>query len=269
MNSPEPADIHALSGAYAVDAVDDIERAEFERHLATCADCREEVASFRDTTVQLGMLMNATPPERLREQVLRDIAKVRPLAPAVSQEAGDRIEATSREHAATQDTDAPSSPSRVSRLSDARRRRNRWFAAAAAVIALGGGAALVATQPWNSASQVQNDIAAQVQQAPDAERYQQTLADGSTVTVVRSKSVGRAVLVTDNLAAAPSGKTYQMWLQAPGGSFASAGLVPPGSNETVVLEGDAASAQGAGVTVEPSGGSPQPTTTPIALFAFA
>ena len=27
------ADIHALSGAYAVDAVDDLERARFERHL--------------------------------------------------------------------------------------------------------------------------------------------------------------------------------------------------------------------------------------------
>jgi anti-sigma-K factor RskA len=269
MNTPESADIHALSGAYAVDAVDDIERAEFERHLATCADCREEVASFRDTTLHLGMLMSATPPERLREQVLRDIAKVRPLAPAVSREAGDRIEATSRERSATQDPDAPSAPSRVSRLSDARRRRNRWFASAAAVIALGGGAALAVTQPWNSSSQVQNNIAAQVQQAPDAQRYQQTLADGSTVTVVRSESVGRAVLVTENLAAAPSGKTYQMWLQAPGGSFVSAGLVPPGSNQTVVLEGDAASAQGAGVTVEPSGGSPQPTTTPIALFAFA
>jgi anti-sigma factor RsiW len=269
MNTPESADIHALSGAYAVDAVDDIERAEFERHLATCADCREEVQSFRATTVQLASLMNATPPERLREQVLRDIAKVRPLAPAVSREAGDRIEATSREHAGARVTDSTSSPSRVSRLSDARRRRNRWVAAAAAVIALGGGGALAVTQPWNSSSQVQTNIAAQVQQAPDAQRYQQTLADGGTVTVVRSKSVGRAVLVTDNLAAAPNGKTYQMWLQAPGGGFVSAGLVPPGSDETVVLDGDAASAQGAGVTVEPSGGSPQPTTTPIALFAFA
>ena len=58
MNTPEPADIHALSGAYAVDAVDDIERAEFERHLATCADCREEVAGFRSTAIQLSALMN-------------------------------------------------------------------------------------------------------------------------------------------------------------------------------------------------------------------
>jgi anti-sigma-K factor RskA len=266
MNTHDSADIHALSGAYALDAVDDIERAEFERHLATCADCREEVAGFRSTAVQLSTLMNTTPPERLREQVLRDISKVRPLPPEVRQEAGDRIEATSRERSAAQGVETDT---RVARLSDARRRRNRWVAAAAAVVVLGAGGALAATQPWNSSSQVQNDIAAQVQQAPDAQRYQQTLADGSTVTVVRSKSVGRAVLVTDNLAAAPSGKTYQMWLQAPGGSFASAGLVPPGSNQTVVLEGDAASAQGAGVTVEPSGGSPQPTTTPIALFAFA
>ncbi|MFC6343639.1 zf-HC2 domain-containing protein, partial [Nocardioides hankookensis] len=43
-----PNDIHALVGAYAVDAVDDLERAAFERHLAECADCRDEVASLRE-----------------------------------------------------------------------------------------------------------------------------------------------------------------------------------------------------------------------------
>ena len=42
-------DVHALSGAYAVDALDDIERAAFERHLAACAECRAEVASLRET----------------------------------------------------------------------------------------------------------------------------------------------------------------------------------------------------------------------------
>ena len=36
-------DIHALSGAYAVDALDDVERARFERHLANCEACRAEV----------------------------------------------------------------------------------------------------------------------------------------------------------------------------------------------------------------------------------
>ena len=37
------ADIHGLSGAYAVDALDDVERAEFERHLAQCPECQAEV----------------------------------------------------------------------------------------------------------------------------------------------------------------------------------------------------------------------------------
>ena len=265
MNGNDMADIHALSGAYAVDAVDDVERADFEQHLASCADCRAEVASFQATALQLSLLMQATPPERLREQVLRDIATVRPLPPSVSREAGERIEATSRERQAAH---AAEPGTRTARLSQARRRRNRWLAAAAAVVVLGGGGALAITQPWKSSSQVQTDVAAQVQQAPDAQRYQQAAPSGGTITIVRSKSVGRAVLVTDNVAAPPSGQTYQMWLQAAGGNFVSAGLVPPGPNETVLLQGDAATAQGAGVSAEPSGGSPQPTTTPIALFAF-
>ncbi len=40
------SDLHGLSGAYAVDALDDLERARFERHLAECEDCRAEVASL-------------------------------------------------------------------------------------------------------------------------------------------------------------------------------------------------------------------------------
>ena len=38
------ADLHHLSGAYAVDALDGAERAAFESHLLGCADCRAEVA---------------------------------------------------------------------------------------------------------------------------------------------------------------------------------------------------------------------------------
>ena len=42
--------LHALSGAYVVDALDDAERAAFERHLAQCPDCQQEVASLREAT---------------------------------------------------------------------------------------------------------------------------------------------------------------------------------------------------------------------------
>ena len=43
------SDIHALSGAYAVDALDDDERELFEQHLAVCPECRAEVRSFGET----------------------------------------------------------------------------------------------------------------------------------------------------------------------------------------------------------------------------
>ena len=56
------SDIHALSGAYAIDALDDIERAQFERHLAECAECRAEVESLREAGGMLAEAVSATPP---------------------------------------------------------------------------------------------------------------------------------------------------------------------------------------------------------------
>jgi anti-sigma-K factor RskA len=256
-------DIHALSGAYAVDAVDDQERAEFEQHLAVCADCQAEIAGFRATTEQLSVLIGAQPPERLREQILHDISLVRPLPPEISQEAAARIDGrTTRSAGVVPITQA------------AQRRRasgswsTRWLAAAAAVVALGGGT-VAALHPWDRQSQVQVGLADRVLQAPDAQRFEQTVASGGTATVVRSKSVGRAVLVTDNLPAAPAGKVYQLWLEPPGHPMVSAGLLAAGGDQTVVLDGDASTAVAAGISVEPPGGSPQPTTTPVALIALA
>ena len=39
--------VHDLTPAYALDALDEIERLEYEAHLATCEDCRDELASTR------------------------------------------------------------------------------------------------------------------------------------------------------------------------------------------------------------------------------
>ena len=75
------SDIHALSGAYAVDAVDDIERASFERHLASCPTCQAEVASLREASALLADAATTTPPPELRDAVLSGITRVRPLPP--------------------------------------------------------------------------------------------------------------------------------------------------------------------------------------------
>jgi hypothetical protein len=48
-----------------------------------------------------------------------------------------------------------------------------------------------------------------------------------------------------------------------------AGFMPVGASNTVLLQGDAATAVGAGITIEPAGGSETPTLPPIAQIAFA
>ena len=236
------SDIHALSGAYAVDALDDIERARFEQHLAECAECRAEVASLQETSGLLAELTLTEPPAGLRDRVLADITTVRPLPPLTSQTAG------------------AARPRRRSRLVA--------VAAAAAVIgALGIGGAI--TQPWNDdSSQTSPSAADQVLSAPDAKSTSLDFDGGATATVTHSDLVGKAVIETAKMPPPPDGMVYQLWLEQPTSGMVSAGVMPVKADQTVMLEGDAATANAAGITIEPEGGSDHPTSDPIALFDF-
>lgn len=229
MNDP-----HALSAAYAVDALDDIERAQFEKHLAVCGQCRDEVAGLTEAAAMLSHATAAPPPPDLRERVLSDAARVRPLPP--------RSAVTTS------------------------RRLPRLLAAAAVVMALAGGVTAAVWQPWEQPQTVQVSLADRVRQAEDAQTWTRPLPGGAVATVVRSESLGKAVIRTSGLDAAPAGKVYQLWLQEPTG-LVPAGLFSAGDTE-VVLRGDAAKALGAGLTVEPSGGSPAPTTKPLVFVDF-
>ena len=269
------ADIHGLSGAYAVDAVDDDERAAFEAHLAQCAECQAEVASLREAAAGLAPLNETAPPASLRSAVLSGITAVRPLPPLA--EAPAAAEALSSEPAGTpeSESDAESdaesedeSGAEVVPIHKRSRRSRAWLVAAAAAVVLAlGGVVWNATRPE---SQPRLTATEQVIQAPDAQRYVKTI-DGARATVVRSPSLHRAVIITDNMPPAPAGKDYQLWLQVPGKGMVSAGLMPHDSKAvlTVPLEGDASQATGVGITVEPAGGSPAPTSDPIALIALA
>ena len=79
---PDWDSAHALSGAYAVDALDDLERARFEAHLRGCPDCRIEVETFRETAAALAV-DPIEPPARLRAEVLAGIESIRPLPPLI------------------------------------------------------------------------------------------------------------------------------------------------------------------------------------------
>jgi anti-sigma-K factor RskA len=265
-------DIHALSGAYAVDALDDAERARFERHLAGCTACQAEVESLFAAASELSVLTEATPPASLRAKVLGDIATVRPLPPltAPTDQSRDQAGDQPSDQPGDQLGDGADAPP-VEQLADRRRARGlsrgwRGLVAAATVAVL----AISGFVVWR---QVNADpartIADQVLAAGDATRTSKTFADGSTATMVRSGSLHKAVIITSGMAQPPGGKVYQLWLQDPTGHMASAGVMPPGPDQVVVLEGDASKATGAGITIEPAGGSGQPTSDPIALFSFA
>src|ERR1700680_3288287 len=71
-------DIHELTAAYALDALDPDERETYEVHLAQCARCREELASLGETAPALAFgLTSPAPPERLRGQILAAAAAER------------------------------------------------------------------------------------------------------------------------------------------------------------------------------------------------
>lgn len=125
-------------------------------------------------------------------------------------------------------------------------------------------------QPWDRDQGTEQQMTAteQVLAASDAEEVSLDL-DGAAARVVRSREIGKAVLVTQGMPSAPEGKVYQLWLQDDTGAMLPAGLMPDAANQELLLDGDAASATGAGITVEPDGGSKQPTSDPIALFNFA
>lgn len=262
--------IHALSGAYVVDALDDDERAGFEAHLPGCRDCQVEVAELRRAASELAHEVAEEPPAALRVVALSAISAVRPLPPETSsQPPVAQVRAAAPQHRTTPAVDdAPVAGDGVVVPLRRRRRRLANLAVAAAILGVVGVGAV--TEPWasNPSTPSQNLSAAdRVLSAEDAEEVTQRFPDGSSATVTRSVSEGRAVLTTKKMAAPPEGKAFEMWLRIDG-RMAPAGLMTKGGNQTFVLTGDGAAATAVGITVEPEGGSAAPTGDPIAMMEF-
>ena len=195
---------------------------------------------MREAATLLATSLDTAPSADLRNRVLSDIRTVRPLPPT-----------------------APA-PEVV-------RRTARWFpklaAAAVAAVVLATGVGVSAWHPWSSpTTSVQADVAARVLDASDARRQTMDIPGGGTATVVHSRSVGRAVLITKHMPPAPVGKVYELWLQDPDGVMVPAGLMDHGGDQTVVLQGSSAQSTGIGITVEPAGGVKHPGTEPVANF---
>ena len=243
-------DRHTLSGAYALDALDDNERVLFQEHLETCADCRAEVAEFRATAALLGVAVAVAPPAQLRDRVLSQIRQVRQLPP----ERGNVVP-----------------------LRGVSRRRFNLVAAAASILAaLAIALGVIAYQ----SDQRADELAAQVEQqqqdvealaaetqriadvlaAPDAQRTFGEVRDGGAAAAVASEELGEVILLTRDLPALAEDLTYQLWFIDAEGPVSGGVLdVPQDGDLTLVTEGDLEGVTTIALSVEPSGGSEQPT----------
>ncbi|MBK0331672.1 anti-sigma factor [Brachybacterium sp. MASK1Z-5] len=224
--------LESLVAAYALDALDPSESAEVEAHLATCPECRELADSLRETTVDLSQGLESTPPAALRDRIL------------------EAVSADQDAHETPEEPRLPRRPRRRTVLAGG------FALAASALVATG----LVVARPWRS--QEDKDID-EVLAADDAREYTTTWRS-ARITAVRSPSLGSAVLKVEDLPAVTAGKDYQAWSKMSDGPV-SAGLLRPDDDGNARTLLSAGSAEGAAISLEPAGGSEQPTTVLVAL----
>ncbi len=258
-------DQHTLTGVYALDALDTAaEVARFERHLNRCDSCTSEVRGFRETATRLAMAVAQQPPPTLRDAVMADVAQTRQV-PAVD----DRARHARR----------LSRPTLLPRLAMAGAALGLAAAIVLAVVVVNKNNQLGQTQQQLSQAQqelsqakrqlilTQTQLAAvnAVRTAADATLVTKVSPIGGRVSVVRSVAKRQLVVTASGLPALKAGKVYQLWLiGAHGNRIRSEGLlaVHNGRSGPVlisgVLKGDLF-----GITLEPPGGTIQPTVAPF------
>jgi anti-sigma-K factor RskA len=217
---PEETDLHELVAAYALNALDDDDRAAFEEHLADCEQCAVALAELRDTAAALAYVPEtAAPPDALRARILDTARAERPNVVPIHRAA-----------------------------------RRSWGLGAVAAVAI---AAAVALAIWNVS--LHNSLDDQ----RNANRTFTTVSLSGAQGNLAVAGSGSAVLFTCGLGQAPAGKTYEAWVLT-GGKAARAGEFQGASGCVAVpLARSVPSGSKVAVTVEPSGGSDQPTSTPI------
>jgi anti-sigma factor RsiW len=240
-------DLHSLSGAYALDALDSpAERERFARHLSNCPACEGEVRGLREVATALAFAATTEAPAEMRDRVLAAAARTRQLPPEV------------RSHRA-----------------HGRPRRARrpvpwvpWLSGAVALasiaVAVFFGLSRSHTQDELNQSRAQNQALSVVLSAPKVQVLSQVSTKGGTAIVVLAAERHELAVVTTGLPALPAGKVYQLWLISKAKTV-SAGLLPQAkSGQTpAVLATGAVKGDALGLTIEPAPGSAKPTTKPI------
>jgi anti-sigma-K factor RskA len=263
---------------YAVGALTKDESKQLERHLAECAECREELETFREAASQIAMAVQPEAlPARLKGQLLA------------------RLEGERSEAPLTKPTTAPAplTPDRKTDRTEGRKRGgwDAWFWVPAFATAC---RAIFSFGLWREDRSLFRELREQGHLTADLEANAQVLeraralidtltdANAQHVTLaaagakpqpgakaVYSSQQHSLVLLASNLNPLPANKTYELWLlPASGAQPIPAGTFEPDANgsATLVLSqfADGATAKGFAVTIENEPGATTPTM-PIIL----
>jgi anti-sigma factor RsiW len=221
-------DVHELTAGYALDALDPAERETFEEHLSSCERCRDELQSFWQVS---GALAHAAggpmPPASLRGRILEQ---------------------------------ARSERSNVVPL-----RRRRVLVPALSAVAAVAAVAAIGLGLWATSLSSDLDRAESVNAVlgdPDARTFE---SEGGAASLVVASS-GDAALVVRELAPAPAGKDYEIWVFEDGVPQRAGLFEEPG---VALLTRQVKPGQMVAVTLEPDGGLEAPSGAPVLTASSA
>jgi anti-sigma-K factor RskA len=238
MTEPTDPDLIALATPYALHAVPESELADIERRVAAAPPdvaqaFDDEVRAVRETMAVVSAATAVEPPDHLRDRLLTEVSTLAPVRMV-------------------------------------RPRIKRWQAtglAAAAALVIGLGALGVGLALRQAPAP---STAEQVFAAPDVRTVSGQIPTGGTATVVFSREKNAGVLVMNNVAPPRQGTVYQMWLIGDKGPQSAgtmdAKAVAPSTTAVLPALG---SSKVLAFTVEPPGGSAQPTSAPFAELSLA
>lgn len=224
--------------AYAINALDADETAALQAHLQDCDSCRAELAGYQ--RVSSGLL-SALPPQAPRPALKRTL---------------------------------------VARLPSAKKSvRPRWQLgwsfgqlATATAITLLLGMNIFSSVQMRALQTQQAELARQLEMeqtalamiaSPGADTL--PVSDGNVAgSLIVNREKNSAILILSNLPELKKGETYQIWFIEPDDGRVSAGLFNVNRDRNITIASLASSDSlqaytGIGVTVEPAGGSDQPT----------
>lgn len=250
---------------YALGVLEGDDKRAFETHLDSCPECAQKLAEARG---RVALLALAAPPVAPSPAVkLRLMKQVRESAGI-----GRPIQA-------------------VKEPVSAGRFWGRWWAAV--LVPVGAALAIASAVLWNENRQLDEqlttlraDVQQQRQELQQARQVADLVSAPDTMVISLASQPGMPkgaahvmyngkmgmLMYEGELDAAPSGKSYQLWVVPAQGNPISAGVFIPGSDKSsrfMMKLPEGITAKAFAVTLEPSGGRPQPTGPKVLLGAVS